>query len=197
MSTSIYIAIPLMAGLAMLQSATLSRFPIFGIVPQLALVVVVAWTLQQGLSEGLLWAFVAGFFIDLFTVGPIGATSLAMMAAVGTIFVMQRNFPESRVIMPIMMVLLATAVFWFVDLLFLRIFTPMQVARLGSLGVSQLDSSARAPGLLRDIAGYYSINQHTLRAIFLSAVVHGLFILPVYWAIFILERTVRPRRVEI
>jgi hypothetical protein len=120
-----------------------------------------------------------------------------MMAAVAALFLVQRNFPESRLLMPVLMVLLATFVFWFVDILFLRIFVPLQVAGLESLGVPQLDSSARAPGLLGDIARYYSINQQTFRTILLSAVVHGLFILPVYWAIFLLERTLRPRRVEI
>lgn len=197
MSTSIYIAIPLMAGLAMLQSATFSRFPIFGVVPQLALVAVVAWTLLHGLREGLFWAFVAGFFIDLFSVGPIGVTSLSMMAAVAAIFLVQRNFPESRVIMPIVMVLLATFVFWFVDLFLLRLIIPPLVSGLDNLGISQLDGSLRVPGLLDNIASYYSISQQVLRTILVTAIVHGLFILPVYWFIIFLERTFRPRRVEI
>ncbi|MCZ7670303.1 MAG: rod shape-determining protein MreD [Chloroflexi bacterium] len=49
---------------------------------QLLLLVVVSWTLLHGLEEGLVWAFVAGLCIDLFSIGPTGATALAYLTAV-------------------------------------------------------------------------------------------------------------------
>ena len=82
MAVNFYAAIPLMAVLAVLQTAVLPRFPIAGLEPQLVFLVALAWGLLRGLEEGLVWAFIAGIWADLFSLTPLGLSSLAFMAGV-------------------------------------------------------------------------------------------------------------------
>ena len=60
MSSTIYLAIPVMLVLAVVQTAVLPRFPIFGLVPLLPFLVALAWGLLRGMNEGIVWAFVGG-----------------------------------------------------------------------------------------------------------------------------------------
>ena len=72
MGNHVYIAIPVMALLAIVQSAILPRFPIVGLTPQLLFIVALVWGNPRGLVEGLIWAFIAGIFVDLFSLAPLG-----------------------------------------------------------------------------------------------------------------------------
>ena len=197
MTTAIYLAIPLMAVLVILQSAVLPNFTILGVVPQLMFVATIAWALLRGLREGLLWAFVAGLLTDLFSVGPIGVTSLAMMAAVAAAVFIQRSFPESRIIMPVVLAALATFVFWFIYLLFLRLLIPIVLNSNEFLGVLELSENPRIRSLISIISSAYSLNRNTLSLMFQMALVHGILIVPFYWAFFAIEKSISPRGVEI
>lgn len=197
MSWSVYLAIPLMAVLVIVQSTILPHTPILGVAPQLYLLFTVAWTLLYGIRDGLLWAFVGGVLVDLFSAAPLGVTPLSMMAAVTVVWLVQRNFPESRVILPVLLAALGTLVFWLVYLLLLRIIVPLVVGNLAFLGVEALTGGARAPGLLREIGRYYGLNSRTLQLIVSMSVIHGLLILPIYWTVYTVSRAITPRRVEI
>ena len=120
-SYNIYIAIPLMAVLTVLQTAVLPRFAIFGFVPLLPLLAVVAWGLLRSPDEGILWAFVGGFFLDLFSLSPMGSQSLALMGAVIAVTVIQRSLPASRFVLPALLTAVATLVFMFIHLLLIRL----------------------------------------------------------------------------
>lgn len=67
MSLSLYLAFPIMILLLVIQTAVLPRLPIWGVVPQLLLLAAVAWGMLEGLEEGAVWGFIAGFFTDLFS----------------------------------------------------------------------------------------------------------------------------------
>ncbi|MFQ5399448.1 MAG: rod shape-determining protein MreD [Anaerolineae bacterium] len=121
MSLSIYLAVPLMALLGILQTAVLPRFPIAGLVPQIPLLVALAWGLLHGVNEGVLWAFVAGFFLDLFSISPMGITSLSFMTAVLIVLSIQRALPRNRFFLPVLLTILASLIALFVDLLLLRL----------------------------------------------------------------------------
>jgi rod shape-determining protein MreD len=194
---SIYLSIPIMLVLAVIQATILPKFSILGFVPLLVLLVAVSWGLLHTLEEGVVWAFVGGFFIDLFSIGPLGVTSLASMAAVTAVMLIKRNFPESRVILPILLSFLATLVFWFIYLLVLRLAVPLIINTSSELGIIALTEGTRSPGLLSELGQYYSINRETFGYGLLMSFGHGLLILPIYWAIYIIERLLVPRRVEI
>lgn len=193
---SIYLALPVMLVLAIIQATILPKFPILGFVPLPVLLVSLAWGLLHTLEEGVAWAFVGGLFVDLFSIGPMGGTSLALMVGVAVAIFIKRNFPESRVIMPIILSFLASLIFWFVYLLVLRLFAPL-IMNDAALGIDVIVASRRAPGITADITQQYNINQANFSYGLLLAFGHGLLVLPVYWLIYSAERLLLPRRVEI
>ena len=77
---SLYLAVPMLTLIALLQNAWLSRINLFGSRPDLMLLVVLGWTIVRGVNEGVVWAFVGGLMIDLLSGGPLGATILALLA---------------------------------------------------------------------------------------------------------------------
>ncbi len=166
MKSSVYVAIPLFLLLAVAQTAVLSYFPLFGIVVQLPLLVVLSWTLLHGLEEGLVWAFVAGLCVDLFSIGPLGATALAYITAVLVISGLNNILPTERFFMPALYAALGSLITWLVYLLFVRL-----------LGYGA------AFGAMTDFIPMILLNAG--------------FMLPVYWFINIVDRRIRPRRVEV
>ena len=67
--------------LALLQTAIGPQLALMRVRPDLTLIVVLAWTLVYGPREGVVLAFAAGVWLDLFSGGFMGASSLALMAA--------------------------------------------------------------------------------------------------------------------
>jgi len=110
-AVNFYAAIPLMAVLAILQTAVLPRFPIAGLEPQLVFLVALAWGLLRGLEEGLVWAFIAGLWLDLFSMTPLGLSSLAFMAAVAGPVLLQGVLPPRRLPVAALMAALGTLVY--------------------------------------------------------------------------------------
>jgi rod shape-determining protein MreD len=121
MRATTYIAVPLMAGLMILQASFLWQFRVLGLTPQILVLVVIAWTLRQGWQEGLIWAFMAGIFLDLFSIAPMGTTALALMGTTAVIAVIQQNLPANQVIVPLFLAALATAVYLTLNLLLLTL----------------------------------------------------------------------------
>jgi rod shape-determining protein MreD len=197
MTAALYLAIPLMVVLVILQSAVLPNFTIFGVVPQLMFVATISWSLLRGLREGLAWAFVAGLLTDLFSAGPIGVTSLAMMATVAAVVFLQRSFPESRLIMPIVLTALATMIFWSIYLLILRLLMPIILNSNDFLGALELSENPRLRGLISIISSAYSLNRNTFTLVINMALIHSILIVPFYWAFYAIEKSISPRKVDI
>lgn len=122
MGNHIYIAIPVMALLAILQSSVLTRFPVAGVTPQLLFVVALAWGIERGLEEGLVWAFIAGIFADLFSLAPVGLSSLAFMAGVGGPLLIQRALPPRRLLVAMTLAFLGTLIYLVIYAIGLRVF---------------------------------------------------------------------------
>jgi hypothetical protein len=59
------IAIPLLGLAAILQSAIASQFPLLGGTADLVLVLVAAWALQEAVTTGFHWAFLASVLVSL------------------------------------------------------------------------------------------------------------------------------------
>lgn len=122
MANHIYIAIPLMALLSIIQSSILPRIPIAGVIPQLLFVVALGWGLSRGVEEGLIWAFIAGLFVDLFSVAPLGVSALAFMAGVGVPVLLQRLLPPRRLLGAALLAGLGTLIYLLIYAIILRIF---------------------------------------------------------------------------
>jgi rod shape-determining protein MreD len=122
MSSSIYLAIPLMLVLGLVETAVLPHFPIFGAEPQLAFVVALAWGLLYGIEEGVVWAFFAGIFTDFFSITPVGVSSLGFMVGVTAVIFVQQALPKSRVLLPLALAGLATVISFILNIIMLRLF---------------------------------------------------------------------------
>lgn len=76
---NLYLVVPLLLTVALLQATALPALEILGVKPELMLLMVLAWSLLRGVEEGLVWAFVGGLALDLFSGGPVGASALALL----------------------------------------------------------------------------------------------------------------------
>ena len=166
MSASIYLAIPLMIVLGLVETAVLPHFPIFGRTPQLALLVALAWGLLYGIEEGAVWAFFAGIFTDLFSITPVGVSSLAFMVGVTAVIWAKLALPTSRVLLPLALAGLASIISFLITIILLRLFGT--------------------------IADFQSIT-----VLPTTVLVNILAILPIYWLLFIINRSLQPRQVEV
>lgn len=117
MTRSIYVLIPLVVILTVLQATLLARMPVFDVVLQPALLVVIAWALLRGPYEGLVWAFIAGFALDLFSVGPTGGMALALMIAILPLTYLIQVLPENPYLIPILLTALGIGLFFIVYML--------------------------------------------------------------------------------
>ncbi len=122
MTNSIYFAIPFMGLLAILQTAVLPRLPILGVVPQLLFLLAMAWGLSRGLEQGLLWGFIAGLWVDLFSLSPLGLTALGYMLAIGVAVLLQAVLPPNRLLVVSGLAMLGTLLYLLVYFVALRLF---------------------------------------------------------------------------
>jgi rod shape-determining protein MreD len=110
MPASGLVAVPVMALLTIVQTAVFPRLPILGVTPSLPFLVALAWSVLRGLDEGLVWAFVAGLFMDLFTIAPVGGSSLTYMIAIGAATLLNDLLPTNRFIIPILLGAVASVI---------------------------------------------------------------------------------------
>lgn len=165
MPTSIYLAIPVMVVLGVVETAVLPHFPIFGSTPQLALLVALAWGLLYGIEEGSVWAFFAGIFTDIYSITPMGISSVAFMVGITAVLWAKQALPTSRVLIPLALAALVTTISFIIDVVLLRLFGT--------------------------ITNFQSVN-----ALPVTILINVLTILPIYWLLYIIDRTIRPRRVQ-
>lgn len=122
MPSSVFLAVPLMIVLTVLQTAVLPRFPIVGAIVLLPFLAALSWGLLRGADEGVIWAFIAGLFMDLFSVAPLGGASLTYMIAVWLIVLIKEPLPSNRFVLPMVLAAVATLLQQILYFLFLRVF---------------------------------------------------------------------------
>lgn len=165
-SSSILLAIPVMAILTILQTSVMPYFPLFGVTPSLPFLVALAWGLLRGTNEGVVWAFIAGFFMDLFTAAPVGGLALTYMIAVLAATLIKELLPENRTVVPMLLAAAATIIQQILYALFLGIF---------GYNVLEVISASFLPTVL----------------------LHTFLILPIYWLLYLVQRAVWPKPVEV
>lgn len=109
--SNVYVAIPLFLLLGVMQTAVLHRFPLFGVIVQLFLLVVFVWAMISEMQSAVIWAFVAGIILDLFSFSPFGARSLGLIAAAVAINMLRVAVPRNRYLGPLLLGFVGTAVF--------------------------------------------------------------------------------------
>jgi rod shape-determining protein MreD len=131
---TIYLVVPLLAVIALIQSTIVPHLSIWGVFADLPLLVVVSWGLLAGPREGILWGFIAGFAVDLFSGAPFGAATLAMMTVGFLSGLGETAVFRAQLALPLLIAFLATLLY---DLIFLLI------VRMSGTTVAWVDSLFR------------------------------------------------------
>jgi rod shape-determining protein MreD len=118
---SIYLAIPLLVAIAIVQGTVLPHLAIRGVFPELPVLAVASWSLLRGSRQGLVWGFIAGLAVDLLSGAPFGAATLAMLAAGGLAGLARDRSLQLRMFLPVVTAFLATAVYALVFLTVIRL----------------------------------------------------------------------------
>lgn len=92
----------------LVQATLLARIRLFGVQPNLVLVLVVCWSLLNGVTEGLIFAFLAGLALDIIAGLPLGASSLALMPVCFLAIIGRRSVYVNNLWLPTLLVALAT-----------------------------------------------------------------------------------------
>lgn len=105
---NLYLTMLLLFGLAVAQSTVLPHLPLWGVRPELVLMAVVSWSILSGAEEGMLWALIGGVLLDLFSAGPMGLHTLALLGIAFLSGLGQRALFRSDLLMPLLIIPLAT-----------------------------------------------------------------------------------------
>ena len=131
---TIYLVLPLLAIVAILQTTLLPSLAIWSVFANLPLLIVVSWGLLRGPREGALWGFLAGLMVDLLSGAPFGAATMSLIAVGFLAGLGETTVFRARIALPMIVMFLATIVY---ELLFLLI------VRISGQGVVWLDSIFR------------------------------------------------------
>lgn len=118
---TIYLVVPLLVIVALLQSTILPHLVIWGVFPDLPVVVVASWGLLRGTAEGSLWGFIAGLAVDLFSGAPFGSATLSLVIVGFLSGLGKTSAVQAHVALPILIAFLATIMYSLIFLLVLRI----------------------------------------------------------------------------
>lgn len=119
MSRSLYVGLPMLVLLVVLQASLLPYLQLGGVAPQLAVLAAISWGLQRGAAEGMVWAFFAGMMLDAFSYTPQGTTAISLMLAILAVTRLQQLLPENPVLLPVLLTGLTFAVYQLLSLIVL------------------------------------------------------------------------------
>jgi rod shape-determining protein MreD len=113
-------ALWLMPLLALLQSSVVGHFSFRGTLPGIVLVCVVDWGILRGTDEGMLWAFMAGLCLDVFSSWPPGTNTVALVIVASLVSLGQGTFIRTHALLPPATVFGATILFYCIALFILE-----------------------------------------------------------------------------
>lgn len=100
-----------LVGAAVIQSTVLSHPILLGGRPDLVILLVVTFSVVQGVSEGLLAGIFGGMAVDLLSGTPFGSATLGMMLIGALTGLGNSNVYRANVLIPLVAVFLATVVY--------------------------------------------------------------------------------------
>jgi rod shape-determining protein MreD len=106
-----FIMIPLLTAASLFQATAAGRMKIYGVKPDLVLLLVVIGTLVYGSRPGVVWAFIGGLGLDIFSGGPMGSSSLALMAAALVAGLGHRTLSRFNLLVPLAAIAAGTLVY--------------------------------------------------------------------------------------
>lgn len=119
MNAGFFTALWLLPILALFQSSLITHLAIAGVFPTIVLITVVDWGILRGPEEGMLWAFLGGLALDVFSGWPLGTSALAMVAVASVVSLGGGTFIRTHALLPIATIFAATILYYLVALFIL------------------------------------------------------------------------------
>lgn len=121
MNLTTYLSVPILLVLAMLQTAVLPLFPLFGLVPVWILLVVIIWSMLRGPQEGVVWGFFGGLMLDIFSAGPFGLNAMALTLVALLVTFLPQWFNLNQVTLTILATTGGTLLFYYSQTVLLQL----------------------------------------------------------------------------
>jgi rod shape-determining protein MreD len=117
---NIYASTLLLISVALIQSTVMPHLTLWGVKPDLMLLVVISWSLLRGAREGIVWGFIGGLCLDLFSGAPFGLSALALLIVSFFSGLGEATVFRTHVILPLATVFFASLIHDLIFLLVLR-----------------------------------------------------------------------------
>lgn len=119
---SLQFGIPLFLIAGMLQAAIMPHLRIAGAQPDLIVILVLAWAILDHAEEGVVWAFVGGLFLDLFSGAPPGFSSLLLIPISYVVGFSEAQVYRKNLVLPVLLTAGSALVYHVAYLILLRFF---------------------------------------------------------------------------
>jgi rod shape-determining protein MreD len=122
---SLQLGIPLTLLAALLEATVLPRLRIFGGQPDLVLIIVLTWAILDRDREAMVWAFVGGLWLDLFSGVPLGISSLILVPIVYLVGLTEARMYRTNIVLPLVLGVIGIWAYHLLFLLALRFLADM------------------------------------------------------------------------
>ncbi len=102
---------PALGLLAMLQGTLGNQLALLQVKPNFMLLLILVWTMMRGRREGMVVAFLGGFWLDFLSLGPLGISSVALIAASFIVGIGRRGVAVTHHLIPVWMAIAGTSVY--------------------------------------------------------------------------------------
>lgn len=116
LNPSFFTGVAVLALATLIQEGIVGHLTVLGVLPNLVLLIVVNWSLIRGVEEGMLWGFIGGIFLDLFSGLPFGTSSLAFVCIAGLVSLGETALPRASILLPMAAAFLATCIYYAIAL---------------------------------------------------------------------------------
>ncbi len=96
--------------MALAQAALIPSINLLSISPNVVLVLILVWSAERGMAEGVIWTLPVGILLDLLALDPLGSNTLALLPVAVIGGLARRRLFHSGVIIPMVLVVAATIV---------------------------------------------------------------------------------------
>jgi rod shape-determining protein MreD len=118
---AILIAVPLLGGLLVLQTAILSQIPLLHGTADLVLLAVVAWALQKRVQTAWHWGIIGGLMVSFVSGLPLGVYLVSYLLSIGLALALRRRVWQAPFLAMLVVVFFATLISHLLAVLALRL----------------------------------------------------------------------------